>query len=277
MKLGLALGGGGSKGSYQIGVLKALIEEKLIKDLKVVAGTSIGALNACLVMEKLSFKQMKDIWYQIDNELMFNEMKRFKKDRLGLYEQKKMYEILIENQDKNALINSTIKGYVVASKIKKVGLRHQIYLSNLEEETFHLNKMEDPHKAVLASSSVPIVFGPTKLGDNYYVDGGLLNNLPINVLVKEKCNVILTVGLSPGNNFENYDNDNLIIDFTPKYKLSKTILGSLNFNEIILEERMEQGYTEASNLIKKLKEINVIKNGSFNKKIKGIYNYDTLV
>src|SRR5690554_3308692 len=189
MKLGLALGGGGSKGSYQIGVLKALIEEKLIKDLKVVAGTSIGALNACLVMEKLSFKQMKDIWYQIDNELMFNEMKRFKKDRLGLYEQKKMYEILIENQDKNALINSTIKGYAVASKIKKVGLRHQIYLRKLEEDTFQINLMDAPHNAESASTSVPLLFGPPKLGHHYDVDGGLLHYVPTNLLITEPHSV----------------------------------------------------------------------------------------
>lgn len=277
MKLGLALGGGGSKGSYQIGVLKALIEANILKDLNVVAGTSIGAINACLVMERLTFNKMKDFWYQIDNHIMFNEMSRFKSDRLGLFDQKKMYNVLIKNQKKEKIINSPIKGYAVATKIKKVGLRVQVSSSNLEEKTFHLNNMENPHEAVLASSSVPIVFGPTKVGEDYYVDGGLLNNLPINILVEEKCDVILAIGLSPGNNFLKYNDNNLIIDFTPKHKLSKTIIGALNFSEIILEERIEQGYVDASNLIEKLKELNVISENNFNNKIKGIYNYDTLV
>src|SRR5690554_3239262 len=277
MKLGLTLGGGGAKGSYQIGVLKALIEEGLLNDLKVVSGTSIGAFNACLVMERLSYEKMESIWLQIDNHEIYNGLNRFKQDKLGLFDQTRMYEILIANQQKEILRSSNIKGLVVASKVKELSLLKQISKHNMEEKVFHINKLKDPHRAVLASSSVPIVFGPTKIHNNYYVDGGLLNNLPINLLLKEKCNVIIVISLSPTGDLSNYNNNNLLIDFSPKTKLVKTIIGSLNFSEDSLITRINQGYNDAKALINYLKENDIIVNSKFNLNKKGIYKNETMV
>ena len=48
-KLGLMLGGGGAKGGYQLGVIKALQEEKLLDNIDCIAGTSIGAINGLLL------------------------------------------------------------------------------------------------------------------------------------------------------------------------------------------------------------------------------------
>lgn len=277
MKLGLTLGGGGAKGSYQIGVLKALIEEGLLNDLKVVSGTSIGAFNACLVMERLSYEKMESIWLQIDNHEIYNGLNRFKQDKLGLFDQTRMYEILIANQQKEILKSSNIKGLVVASKVKELSLLKQISRHNMEEKVFHINKLKDPHRAVLASSSVPIVFGPTKIHNNYYVDGGLLNNLPINLLLKEKCNVIIVISLSPTGDLSNYSNNNLLIDFSPKSKLVRTILGSLDFREDSTINRINQGYIEAKALIDYLKDNEVIIDGKFNLEKKGIYKYEAMV
>lgn len=277
MKLGLTLGGGGAKGSYQIGVLKALIEEGLLNDLKVVSGTSIGAFNACLVMERLSYEKMESIWLQIDNHEIYNGLNRFKQDKLGLFDQTRMYEILIANQQKEILKSSNIKGLVVASKVKELSLLKQISRHNMEEKVFHINKLKDPHRAVLASSSVPIVFGPTKIHNNYYVDGGLLNNLPINLLLKEKCNVIIVISLSPTGDLSNYNNNNLLIDFSPKSKLVRTILGSLDFREDSTINRINQGYIEAKALIDYLKDNEVIIDGKFNLEKKGIYKYEAMV
>lgn len=277
MKIGLTLGGGGAKGSYQIGVLKALIEEELLIDLKVVSGTSIGAFNACLVMERLSYEKMEEVWLKIDNHEMYNRLSRFKQDKLGLFDQTKMYDILVSNQQKESITNSNIKGLVVASKVKEISLLKQISKANMEEKVFHINKLKDPHKAILASSSIPIVFGPTKINNNYYVDGGLLNNLPVDLVIKEGCNVIIVISLSPTGDLSNYYNDNIIIDFSPKTKLVRTILGSLDFNEESLINRINQGYSDAKELINYLKDNNVIINNKFNLDKKGIYNYETMV
>ena len=49
--LALVLGGGGAKGSYQIGVWKALIDMDIAKDIKIITGTSIGSLNGAFVAQ----------------------------------------------------------------------------------------------------------------------------------------------------------------------------------------------------------------------------------
>lgn len=271
MKLGLALGGGGANGSYQIGVLKALIETGLLNKLKVVSGTSIGAFNACLVMERLSFDKMHEMWLKIDNQNVYGSIDRFKQDKLGLFDQTKMYNTLITHQDKEVLNKSDIKGFVIASKIKELKLLNQVMKSNLEETVFYLNKLKDPHRAVLASASIPIIFGPTQIEDTYYVDGGLLNNLPVKQLVDEGCNVLFTVSLDHHYNLDEYKDDYVVVDFTPTTKLSKTFLGVLNFSEEALKNKIDLGYSNALSLIEQLKEEGIIKNNKIDKNKKGIY------
>lgn len=251
MKLGLALGGGGAKGSYQVGVLRALNEHNLLKNLKVVAGTSIGAINACMVMERLSYEEMLDIWMQMENKEIYTGLERFKDDGLGLFNQRHMYNKLVELQDRDAIINSDIKGLVVASLIKDVTLLKQAYKNNLEKKIFHLNEMNDPHLAVLASASIPVLFGPTKIDDEYYVDGGLVDNVPLDLLINEGCELIFVIGLNNNLNLSAYDNYK-IIDFSPKNKLSKTVLGTLNFSSDAILSKIERGYLDAMALIEEL-------------------------
>lgn len=252
MKLGLALGGGGARGSYQIGVIKALIESGLLADLKIVAGTSIGAINACLVMGELTFEQMESVWMHLDNNELYGSIDRFKQDKLGIFNQRRMYDSLVKLQSKEAIRNSKIKGLAVACRVKELGLIKQALKSNVDEVIFTLNELEDPHLAVLASSSIPVVFGPTKIGDDYYVDGGLVNNLPIDHLIDEGCTVIYAISLDQHYDLSKYPPHIKIIDFSPKTKLSKTVLGILNFSEQNIKDKIARGYNDALVLIKEL-------------------------
>ena len=67
MKIGLVLAGGGAKGAYQIGAFKALKELKIDKYISVLAGTSIGALNAMLLMQD-DLELSENIWGTITRE-----------------------------------------------------------------------------------------------------------------------------------------------------------------------------------------------------------------
>ena len=67
----LVLGGGGSRGSYQVGALKALKELNI--EFDIVSGTSIGALNGCLVVQD-DYEYMYDIWNTISiNDIVLGE------------------------------------------------------------------------------------------------------------------------------------------------------------------------------------------------------------
>ena len=76
MKTAVVLSGGGAKGSYQLGVWKALRELHIKYDI--VTGTSIGALNGVLMCEKSYFKA-KEIWKRINMEYLFNELPKSNK------------------------------------------------------------------------------------------------------------------------------------------------------------------------------------------------------
>ena len=193
-KIGLVLGGGGARGSYQIGVLRALEEEGILKEIEHISGTSIGAINTLMVMAKLSYERMLEIWEMINNSDIYgHKLEKLKFDRIGLFSLKDMYQKLCEQVSLSEIRESKIQGYVTAARIKKGSMIDQVLLHRMEKEVFHLNDVEDPHKAVLASASIPVLFGSTEMDDSFYVDGGTLDNCPIRPLVDLGCKIIIAV------------------------------------------------------------------------------------
>ncbi|CCV63838.1 Phospholipase, patatin domain [Alteracholeplasma palmae J233] len=271
-KVGLALGGGGAKGSYQIGVLKALSEYGLLDQVKIVSGTSIGALNATLVMGKMPYEHMVDFWKSMTNSTIYSSLVRYKDDRLGFFDQTIMYKQLIKQQDIAYVKESPIEGYVVLSKTSSQRMITQLNKKIVESKIVHLNKIKDPYKYVLASASVPIIFGPTKIGEDLFVDGGLVDNLPVEILIKKGCDIVFTVGLRPDYSFDTFKDNSIIIDFSPPQKIGKTILTMLNFNPKYIEDRIKMGYTYTKQVLDSLIEINVIsENLEFDLSKKGVY------
>ena len=84
MKRAVVLSGGGSKGSYEIGVWKAL--RRLHIKYDIVTGTSIGALNGALMTQKTYLKALY-IWHKLSLEYLFEQQPKSdtKKDILRLY------------------------------------------------------------------------------------------------------------------------------------------------------------------------------------------------
>ncbi len=70
-KLGLVFSGGGGKGAYQIGVWRALQEFGLAEKVRVVAGTSVGALNALLFVQQ-NYALAEHLWFPIRPEDILN-------------------------------------------------------------------------------------------------------------------------------------------------------------------------------------------------------------
>lgn len=261
-------------GSYQIGVLKGLIENDILSMVNIVSGTSIGALNSCMVLGKMNYEEMLDVWDTINNENIYYEgLTRFKNDRLGLFDQKIMYNTLLKKQPKEKITKSDIKGYASVARISSNSVLSQIRREDMISEELYLNDSKDPHRVVLASSSVPIVFGPTRIYDRYYLDGGLLNNVPINVMVENKCDVIIVVGLNPNYDLSMYAKDHLVIDITTTKNLSLTILGMFDFNSSHMHKRIEYGYEQTIKMFEELKELGIFTKDGFKKDEKGLYRF----
>ena len=200
--LGLALEGGGAKGSYEIGAYVAL--KKLGYKFDAVAGTSIGSLNAALIAQN-DIELSKKLWLKADSEIIgINKQivdisKHFKLNKenikLSIDELKKV----LKNKGLN--INNyknIINNYIDENKIRKSNINYglvTVRLKDLKPLELTIKEIEQGKLSeyIMASSYLP-VFKMEKIIDNsYYLDGGVSNNLPISLLEKMGCQKVIAI------------------------------------------------------------------------------------
>lgn len=259
-KIGLALGGGGSRGSYQIGVLKALEEVGLLKQIHHISGSSIGAINTMLVMAKMPFERMVEIWEKIDNHQIYGSgLHRFKMDRMGLFSLQEMYDKLSKEVSLSEIRESKIQGYVTATKIRKGSMIEQVMLHRMEKEVFHLNNFTDPHRAVLASASIPLLFGSTEIEGKSYIDGGAMDNCPVEPLLEQGCDIIITVPIDGFFSSKKYDQHPILLVNIEAKKLFHFIpIDILDFKPNAVKNKVDYGYRMGLRIISKLKELSLL-------------------
>ncbi len=167
--IGLALSGGGSRGLAHIGVLKAL-EEAEVKP-EVISGASMGAIIGALIAAGYSAEDL----IRIATEKQSSKMFELNRPKLGLATHAPIRKILSE------FLPETFEELQIPLYISTTNL------NTGKNEIFSEGPLLDP---VLASSSIPIVFKPIQINGDFYVDGGLTDNLPAGV-IREKCNVLI--------------------------------------------------------------------------------------
>lgn len=255
-KIGLALGGGGSRGSYQIGVLKALDEAGILQEIDSVAGSSIGAINTLMVMAKFSFDRMIETWETITNQDVYGRhFDHLQFSKIGLFSVKNLFERLSKQISLKEIRESKIQGYVTATKIRKGSMVEQVMLHRMEKEVFHLNNFNYPHKAVLASASIPLIFGSTEIDESYYVDGGIKDNCPVDVLIEQGCNIILAIPIDGRFHAKKYeDSPILLINFETKKLFSILLIDILDFKKESVKDKANYGYRLGKYMIQKLME-----------------------
>ncbi len=210
-KFGLCLSGGGSRGSYQIGVAKALDELGLMKRVEAFAGTSIGAVNATL-LATMSPDRAFRLWLDTSpDEIKATEgtFRRLMQERIavvdkGIYNIAPLERRLFAYLDPNALADKEIfvtlsRGGAADENI--LGLMKSVYRHFTKKETnvlypnISLHPFEDAVRLILASCSIPVAFPAVVEGERKYYDGGLYDNVPVKPLVGCGCDVILVVHL----------------------------------------------------------------------------------
>jgi len=260
IKIGLALGGGGARGSYQVGVLRALREVKILDQIFHVSGTSIGAINTLMVMANFDYERMVEVWEKVTNADIYGlGLDRLKVDRLGLFSLQDIYEQLSKEITLSEIRNSKITGYATVAKLKKETLIEQVMLHRMEKEVLHLNNFIDPHRAVLASASIPVLFGSTTIDGETYVDGGAKDNCPIKPLLEQNCNVILAVPIDGRFKSKDYQKDNIcLIDFEPQLLFHKIPFDILDFKPIFVKDKAEYGYLMGKFMLEKLRTMGIL-------------------
>ena len=175
-KTGLVLSGGGARGFAHLGVIQALNEANIFPDI--VSGTSAGALAGVLYCDGHSPKEILKIM-KLQSKL---DYMRPILPRDGLLQISGVAKLL-----ESHLKAKTFEELRIPLVVCATDLNHgrSVYISKGELIT-----------AVIASSSIPVLFKPVIINKIYYVDGGVLDNLPVKP-IQNKCKMLIGSFVNP--------------------------------------------------------------------------------
>jgi NTE family protein len=163
-KIGLALSGGGARGLAHIGVLKVLEEAEISIDF--ISGTSMGAIIGACIARGMHAAEIEAVTVKFSNVRQLIRMVDLAGGRRGL---------LAGNHVRSFL------GEVIGAETKFDQLKIPLSVCSVDidqgdEKVFTEGNILD---AVMASIAVPGIFAPQVVNDHQLVDGGVINNLPV--------------------------------------------------------------------------------------------------
>jgi len=194
IKRALCLSGGGAKGAYQVGALKALSESG--RSWTSVHGISVGALNAAwFAMLKPedqpgSIDGLIAIWNGIKTS---NDIYR----PWGPFGLKYIMSMWKGSLNSGAPLRQLVKKMWDGQKAKESGVKLTVGCCSLTTTRYHAISGDNPKilEYILASSHLPLVFEPLLIDDEVWVDGGLRHQIPILEAIKEnpdEIDIIIT-------------------------------------------------------------------------------------
>ena len=207
-KIGLVLSGGGSKGFAQIATLKAL--DSLNIPIDYISGTSFGAILGAMYAMGYSGKQIEEMalttdWYEVQkDEPERKYLPHFRKKDTGKYQLKFGLDGY-----KPVAPTGLIYGQKIILELSKWTREYeQIYDFDKLPIPFRCNafdiisgkevviKQGSLSHALRASLSIPTIFSPIEWGDALLVDGGVANNLPVDIVKDMGADIILAVDVT---------------------------------------------------------------------------------
>ena len=175
-RIGLALGGGAARGFAHIGVIQVLEEAGIRPDL--VVGTSAGSLVAALYAAGRSGAELARVALQMDESAItdwsFPGRGMIRGDALARY----------------------VREQTGGRTIEQLPLPLGIVATDLDSGSALLFQRGDVGMAVRASSAVPAIFQPVRIGDREYVDGGLVAPVPVRFARQMGAELVIAVDIS---------------------------------------------------------------------------------
>ena len=179
-KVGLALSGGGARGMAHIGVLKVLEREHVPIDL--LAGTSMGGLIAALYAAGIPVRQIEE------------EARRMSSPRqlIALVDRTLPQRGLLQGQKIMDYLDQWLEGLTFDQLRIPLGL---VAVDLIGEQKVVLQE-GSVLEAVRATTALPGLLAPFERGDQLLVDGGLLDNLPVDVVRQMGADVVIAVDIA---------------------------------------------------------------------------------
>jgi NTE family protein len=181
------LGGGGVHGAVQVGMLQALQEHGVVPDL--ILGTSVGAMNGALLAARPedAAERLRHLWHNLDESSPFEaslleRATTFARTRTHLHGDHRLRRLLLSHLPARTFEELAIPFQCVASSIEHASARW-----------FTEGPLVD---ALLASTAVPGLLPPAEIDGEHYLDGGLVDSIPVGRAVElgARCIHVLQVG-----------------------------------------------------------------------------------
>lgn len=177
-RLGIALGGGGTRGFAHVGVLKALESHQLAPSL--IAGTSAGSVVGALYASGMTGFKLQETSFALD-EARLKDLDLFGMSR-GLVKGQKLQDYI------NELVNQRT--------LDQLGKPFVAVATDLDSGQRVVFARGNTGQAVRASCSIPGLFQPVEIAGKRYVDGGVVSPVPVDAARQLGADVVIAVDIS---------------------------------------------------------------------------------
>jgi len=228
---GVVLEGGGARGAYQIGIWKALADEGI--KIKGVAGTSVGALNGAMMVDgdlEMAFKIWSEITYSRVMDVDEEAIAAFLEGNLKPVEVlRQMWEKIKNGGIDIAPLKQLIGEFLNEEKIRNSGKDFNLVTFCVSEmKPLYLGLEDIPYgelEGFLLASAYLYGFKNEKIYGKRYFDGGIVNRLPLNLLLKKGYTDVIEVHLYRGGlkAMRNVPKDIRIYDVIPRVNLGNIV------------------------------------------------------
>ncbi len=283
-KIGLVLSGGGARGASHIGVLKVFEQERI--PIHCIAATSFGSLVGGLYSLGYSATDIERIFSDQDWNIIFSDAPQRRLTRL-LERGNARYQAqisfrgwspelptgLLEGQRLTEVLDKLITGRLLQAEydFDKLPIPFRAVATNLIDGKAYVFQKGSMTEALRASMSIPLLFTPLEKDGMLLVDGGLVNNLPVDIVKAMGADIIIAVDatspLLPLDKLRTFVN---VIDQSISLQMEQNIQESRKQATILLKPDLEkftnsdyekfseivkQGEDEAKRLLPELKAL----------------------
>jgi NTE family protein len=213
-KIGLVLGGGGARGFFHIGVIKALQELKI--QIQEICGASIGSIVGAM------WAADPDIdWEKVVNEVKFREI---------------IYKIILKGkQGDTQEITKYLKKFIKADRFEELNIKLKFSATDINSQEEIVFNTGELFPGLIASIAIPGIFKPVEYQGRFLVDSGIINDIPVS-LIDNSSKVIVSDICGP---FKDIDRKSRSLDvlytsialLQKKYSLEK--MKQLRFKKLI--------------------------------------------
>ena len=179
-KVGLVLGGGAARGFAHVGVIRVLEREKIPIDL--IVGTSVGSLVGAIYADKKNSLELEWAAFSLEEKDVFDYT--FISPNQGFVRGERLEEFVLKK--------------VSAREISQLKIPFAAVATDIQNGEVVVLSSGSVARAVRASSSIPGVFIPFRHQGKLLVDGGVLNNVPVDVARQLGADVVIAVNLGDG-------------------------------------------------------------------------------